>query len=89
MAGITVSASDLENLLGISLPEDRFEILKAHVLRKIRTAYRPDPELAEGYAAEVLNGVFTDVATRVATNPGGARSLGIAGRQQRLGKGLP
>lgn len=85
MAGITVTVEGIARILGTPVSTERAADIHAATLRLIRTGYRPDPMLAEGYAAEVLESVYTSVAMRLLTNPTGARSLGLGSASVTFG----
>lgn len=85
MAGITVTVEGIARILGTPVSTERAADIHAATLRLIRTGYRPDPMLAEGYAAEVLESVYTSVAMRLLTNPTGARSLGLGAANVTFG----
>lgn len=77
MAGITVTAADLESVTGAEIDAPRFAALDRVVRRLLRLSYAGNPDIAEGRTADVLNAVYMSVAVRLITNPTGARSVGL------------
>lgn len=85
MAGITVTADELAQLLGQPIPAERWEVVETLVLRVIRTGTYLDPATVEGRAQAVMDSVFTSVATRLLLNPGGVSLVGMGSAQVSFG----
>lgn len=85
MAGITVTREDLQEISGMPISAAKFTAVSNIVLGLIRSVYRQDITLATGRSADVLNAVFTSAALRIATNPQGARSLGLGSANVTFG----
>lgn len=85
MAGITVTKESLSGILRTTIPADVYQAVDEATRRIIRTGYRPDIDEAVGRAADVLSSVYTSVAIRLLTNPGGARTLGLGSASVTMG----
>ncbi len=77
MAGISVTRDDVVAVTGTPLDLDRFAALDRLTRTVLSAEYTGTIDLAEGRRARVLDAVYLSAIVRLATNPGGARSIGL------------
>lgn len=80
-----ITKGDVEALTGQAVTDARFDAVYRTAVGLIRSAYRSDPEAATGHARDVLTSAALSVATRLVTNPSGARSLGLGSANVTFG----
>lgn len=72
-----ITKDDLSVITGTPVQDAQFTAIYTAALRLVRDEYRADPEAATGRALDVLTSVILSVATRMLSNPTGARSVGL------------